>query len=592
MLPSATAARAQKLVLGTLLVLSAAALMVAVVAVAPRAWGQGPSPKAKPAPDEPSPSDTPPGKAKNGNETPAALPAGAIRRLGRHPRQKGPPAGHTGALNSLVFSPDGARLASWGGDEEGPQLRMWEAATGKELYKLDGMGPMAFTLDGKQLVSRSSADLHPSEEEVLLWDLSTQKARARIPLKLLSIAHMPADGNECVLLCQSGEAAYIDLATAKIKKTKSEGWGLPLSLSHDGIWLATTRRPSSTPLKEGETKIYLSELPSSREGLGEMRGKQGHILAGSFSPEPLTSLNTASEERLFAAGGYDNLVHVWDVRSPQRLNWVLSGHASRVLRLAFSPCGRFLVSTSIDGSIRVWDLMARKGEGAAVTINESVVLHGHIGYATPVAFSPDGRIMATGGNNDDRTIVLWDFWKAVLGQPGPGPAPSEAKLQALWNDLASDGPGPQGLLAVGTLMAAPDEAMGLMRRQIDPYVQEAQRDRIMEWIAQLDDGQYAVREAATEALIRLRRQADGLLRTALRNATSPEARFRLRRILSAGNSTPSISPTEVRRFRRVVLLLERLASADARKLLEHLSEVFPSPEVNRDAREALARLSK
>jgi len=209
-----------------------------------------------------------------------------------------------------------------------------------------------------------------------------------------------------------------------------------------------------------------------------------------------------------------------------------------------------------------------------------------------VAFSPDGRYFATGGSNNDRTIVVWDFWKLVLGHRKLPAAPMEERMQGLWNSLASDASADAWPEAVGALSTAPADALRFVRRQIDPYVQEAQKDRILELIGQLDEGQYAVRDAATEALIRLRRQAEGLLRTALRETHSPEVHFRLRRILSKGNAAPSLSAAEVRRYRRAVLLLERLASAEARQLLGHLAEVFPSPDVNRDAREALARLRR
>jgi len=579
-----TPARAGKLFLGTLFVVWAAWLGTLTVPDT-HSFGQSP-PAIRAKGDQSSPSD----KLSGSKEANAPLPFGALYRLGTQPGQPTGGADHTGAINSLVFSPDGAQLASWGADETGPQLRVWDVKTRKELHKLDGRGNMAFTVDGKHLLSRSSPDV--DDEEVLLWDLTKEEVRARVPIKQMRFVQMLPDRKQCVIVFGSDQAAYVELATGKITRPIRAPWGVPLALARDGERLASVRRGEGGDAKSGETRVYLADVPAARDDVGVLLGKQGRLLGADFSPEPVAAENRATEMRLFAAGGYDNAIHVWDVAS-RRMLCALVGHTDRVFRVAFSPDSRFVVSTSKDGTIRVWDLaIGRPSSGGIATMSEAVMVRGHMDYATPVAFSPDGRILATGGSERDRTIVLWDFWKLVLGEPEPLVTPTDAQLQALWNDLASDAGGGASLAAVGVLAAVPADSLRFVQRQIDPFVQEAQKDRILELIKQLDDSQFAVREAATEALIRLRRQAEGLLRTALRETHSPEVYFRLRRILSQGNAAPSLSAAEVRRYRRAVLLLERLATPEATKMLEHLSEVFPSPDVNRDAREALARLKR
>jgi len=75
----------------------------------------------------------------------------------------------------------------------------------------------------------------------------------------------------------------------------------------------------------------------------------------------------------------------------------LTGHSNDVWSVAFSPDGRTLASGSGDETIKLWDVQRQR---------EIATLTGHSREVYSVAFSPDGRTLASG--SPDKTIKLWE----------------------------------------------------------------------------------------------------------------------------------------------------------------------------------------
>src|SRR5262249_52486306 len=124
-----------------------------------------------------------------------------------------------------------------------------------------------------------------------------------------------------------------------------------------------------------------------------------------------------------------------------------------VLRVAFSPDGRNL-ATGNWGSVALWEVATGKERLRLALPHRS---------ALTTAFAPDGRTLATG--HGDGTALLWDVTGLRTG-PRPG-APTAADLRRWWADLL-DPDAPAAFRALWALTAAPDEAVALAGKHLRP----------------------------------------------------------------------------------------------------------------------------
>lgn len=119
--------------------------------------------------------------------------------------------------------------------------------------------------------------------------------------------------------------------------------------------------------------------------------------------EPMVSADSpcysiaVSPDGRWLASGHAGTIRIWHIETGQALR-VLHGHEDFVKSVAFSSDGKTLASGSFDGTVRLWDVVS----GA-----EHQVLRGHSNRVYCVALSLDGKTLASG--SEDNTVRIWDM---------------------------------------------------------------------------------------------------------------------------------------------------------------------------------------
>ena len=106
----------------------------------------------------------------------------------------------------------------------------------------------------------------------------------------------------------------------------------------------------------------------------------------------------SADGQLLASGGDDNSVILWNVVDGSRREEFVE-HNKRVTSVVFSSDGHQLASASLDGFVRLWHISSKRQRTS----------HKHDGDVESVAFSPNGKILASGGGDQEGFVTLWDI---------------------------------------------------------------------------------------------------------------------------------------------------------------------------------------
>jgi WD40 repeat protein len=531
-----------------------------------------------------------------------------------------------GGISCLAFSPDGTRLVTAG---RANAIGLWKVPTGEEVLHLPGhtheVLSVAFSPDGKWLLSAG-------DQTVRLWDLSTHK-EVRDPRTgsgvidregqlryACAVAYAP-DG-KTLAACgffatddrgRSEGSAHVreapmggELFSAKARALVPGQWfayapdGQTVALAGAegiGLWSVPTGKPLRVlDLEPGVKRRVLhgymcpSFSPDGRtlaSGDGELiqlwdwtLGKQVRSLALpkygtlrlAFSPDGKI---LASCHVRYEAQTIEGAWCLWELATGLPIREI-KGTSGRYC-IAFSPDGRTLATAAVkDRHIRLWDVFTGKAVGN---------LEGHRGPVLCLAFSPDGQTLASG--SADTTVLLWDL-HGLVGERLPAADPKPDEWDRLWTALAKEDT-PQAYAAMATLAAARRETVAFLEPRLRP-VRPPAPERIEKLLAGLDSKKFAEREAASEELASYGALVEPALRQALGKKPSTDTRKHLESLLER-LSGRAVSGEALRNV-RLVQVLERIGSPEARAMLETLAGGAPGAGLTRDAKAALERLKR
>ena len=313
-------------------------------------------------------------------------------------------------------------------------LTVLESPSGKQLFTLTPSGDagvvtrVRFSADNTMLavVYGMLEDQNPTSlgslmrgAQVKIWDLkSGRELRSLLTGEIPMEAEFSADGRVVAVISGMGKLALWEWQSGDKQRD-----------------LTSSPMPSFTPpatIKPGQ----MPTIPNMNDIAAMMTSALGSMSAGTMG-QTLTSLAFTNDGRILATGGVESKanidfaammsgamnprqkkgskqpdsadmmrdlkiesvgqVQLWDVTSGRPIA-ALKGHGRAVSKVAFSRDGKLLASGGTDNTIKIWDVATR---------SELRSFAGHTAAIESMDFSPDGRLLASA--SDDGSTFLWDM---------------------------------------------------------------------------------------------------------------------------------------------------------------------------------------
>ncbi|KAG2433318.1 hypothetical protein HXX76_008384 [Chlamydomonas incerta] len=352
----------------------------------------------------------------------------------------------------------GGAVAAWSAARVMPPVESWPAFEGVLRGHNGGVMSMSFAPDSRQLVSCAQ------DGTVRAWDVATGAAAAVLrgghQCNVLCVAWSPAGGGGA-LIAAAYEDCNVDVWDAatgqRLRSIKHPGKAVGCAWAPNGRLLATCHEPPPPPpapapdaaaaaaadgagAKEGQPLTAGGAEPAKQEEpkvvavWNALTGQRVGELAG--APPRSTHLAWSDCDRWLAVAGMKKIA-VWDMRSPGASGidanggddggaaftappgWsapaaVLEGHEERVTVVAWRPRGGGgggsgppqLASGDVYGVLRLWDVAAGAATVELFKVHDPQVSAAVGPELMGLAYSPDGRQLASCGPWD-RAVKLW-----------------------------------------------------------------------------------------------------------------------------------------------------------------------------------------